>query len=265
MQTIGFIGVGNMGGAIARGLISKNIISPNNLIMSGGSGPRTAKLQAEIGGTLLSNIEVAKHADILFIGVKPVIMPALLAEIKETLAARPNTLIVTMAVSLTIDWYEEQLSSTIKLIRTMPNTPVAVGAGMTSIIPNGNISPNELISVQAFFNALGKTVVIEERLMDTASALAGSSPALVDIFIEALADGAVAKGLPRAQAYEMAVQTIIGSAKLMQTTQLHPGELKDQVCSPGGTTIEAVKTLEKHNFRYAVIDAIGQCVDKAKK
>ncbi|EUJ40142.1 pyrroline-5-carboxylate reductase [Brochothrix campestris] len=265
MTQLGFIGVGNMGGAIIEGLLTQPTMTAANFIMSGGTGPRTKALQQKTGIKLTTNKDVAAMADILVLGVKPIIMPSVLAEIKTELLKSPQTLIITIAGSLTIASYEEQLSTAIKLVRIMPNTPVSVGEGMMSIVPNQNVSAAELATVEALFAPLGQTVVIEERLMDVTAALAGSAPALIDMFIESLADGAVAKGLPRQLAYDMATQTLIGSAKLMQVSKLHPGELKDQVCSPGGTTIEAVKTLEKHNFRYAVIDAIGRCVDKAKE
>lgn len=265
MTQLGFIGVGNMGGAIIEGLLKEPTLTADNFIMSGGTGPRTKALQHKTGITLTTNKAVAAAADILILGVKPIVMPTVLAEIKSILLKSPKKLIITIAGSLTLSSYEEQLDSAIKCIRIMPNTPVLVGEGMMSIVPNQNVSAAELATVQALFAPLGQTVVIEERLMDVTAALAGSAPALVDMFIESLADGAVAKGLPRQLAYDMAVQTLIGSAKLMQVSKLHPGELKDQVCSPGGTTIEAVKTLEKHHFRYAVIDAIGRCVDKAKE
>lgn len=146
----------------------------------------------------------------------------------------------------------------------MPNTPALVGEGMSALCPNKNVTNEELEEIKKIFQCFSKVEVIEEVHMDTVTALTGSSPAYVFMFIEALADGAVLKGLPRDKAYKMAAQAVYGSAKMVLETGKHPGSLKDDVCSPGGTTIEAVYVLEKGGMRATVIEAMEKCVDKAK-
>ena len=152
-----------------------------------------------------------------------------------------------------------------KVIRTMPNTPALVGEGITLISHDENIDKEDLETVKSLFNCVGKTEILDERLMCEVTALTSSSPAYVYMFIEAMADAAVLSGLPRNLSYKLAAQAMLGSAKMVLETGKHPGELKDQVCSPAGTTIEAVKVLEKNRFRYTVIEAMNECTKRAKE
>ncbi|MFD2617221.1 pyrroline-5-carboxylate reductase [Terrilactibacillus laevilacticus] len=261
-KTIGFIGSGNMGSAIIRGLIQAGVVNKEDIIVSSGKSGRKEKLQQEIGFQLKeNNVIVAQESDILFLAVKPHIIPTVLTELKQTMTN--ETLIVTVAVGLTIQSYKDALGQEAKVIRALPNTPSAVGEGMTSISFESPVTEEDWHAVNKLFSAIGKTEVIDEKLMNAAAAIAGSSPAFVDMFIESLADGGVLNGLPRASAYKLAAQAVLGSAKLVLESGEHPGLLKDQVCSPSGTTIEAVRTLEKHGFRHAVIDAVDACVKKA--
>ena len=161
-------------------------------------------------------------------------------------------------------WVGEQFGKDVKIVRTMPNTPALVGEGITAACCNENVTPNELDSVVNILKGFGKCEVISENLMDVVVSVSSSSPAYVFMFIEAMADAAVADGMPRAQAYEFAAQAVLGSAKMVLETRKHPGELKDMVCSPAGTTIEAVRVLEEKGMRSAVFEAMKACTRKAK-
>ncbi len=260
-KTIGFIGCGNMGSAIVSGILNKGILASEQVVVSDTNKEQVSKIAQAFGIRHGSNQDAAEQ-DILVLSVKPHVMEDILEEIKYFI--RPDQIIITIAVGLTISFYKKILGNSIKFVRVLPNTPVAIGEGMSALSYQEPTMPEDVDLVQSLFDAIGKTIVIEEPLMNTVSALSGSGPALVDIFIEALADGAVRYGLPRQTAYEIAAQTLLGAAKLALETKQHPAVLKDQVCSPAGTTIEAVATLEKHGFRYAVIDAIGACVKKAE-
>ena len=174
-------------------------------------------------------------------------------------------MIVSIAAGKTIAAIEDSFGKPVKLVRAMPNTPALVGEAMSALCVNQNVTPEELKEVQALFNSFGKSEVISESLMDAVIGVSGSSPAYVYMFIEALADGAVKYGLPRAKAYQMAAQTVLGSAKMVLETGKHPGQLKDEVCSPGGTTIAGVSALEEWGFRNAVIKAEDASYEKGRK
>ena len=179
-------------------------------------------------------------------------------------AITDDTIIVSIAAGQPIERIENMFERSVKLVRVMPNTPALVGASMSAICCNDEITEDELVEIQTIFNSFGEAEVISEHLMDTVIGVSGSSPAYVYMFIEAMADAAVADGMPRAQAYKFAAQSVLGSAKMVLETGKHPGELKDAVCSPGGTTIEAVAQLEKSGFRSAVIEAQRACVQKSR-
>ena len=201
----------------------------------------------------------------LVLAVKPQFFPEVIAEIRD--AVSENTLVISIAAGLTLEriagLFDRDVTA-MRLIRCMPNTPALVNAGCTAVVPGpGATAADETLCLQ-LMGSFGRAIVIPERLMDAASAAAGSSPAFVFMFIEALADGAVAAGMPRAQAYEFAAAAVAGSAQLVLETGRHPGDLKDMVCSPGGTTIEGVKALEEGAFRASVMNAIVACVEKAK-
>ncbi len=183
-------------------------------------------------------------------------------EIKDYI--KDNQIIVTIAPGKTLAWLSETFGRSLKVIRCMPNTPALVGEGITGVCSNDLVTAKELEQVCGILRGFGKVEVLPEKLMDVVVAVSGSSPAYVFMFIEAMADAAVADGMPRAQAYQFAAQAVYGSAKMVLETGKHPGELKDMVCSPGGTTIEAVRVLEQKGFRSAVIEAMKACTNKSK-
>lgn len=262
-RKIGFIGCGNMGKAMLGALVKADNISNDNIIVSTKSKASAEKINDEYGvKSTTVNSEVAKEADVLFLAVKPYFFKEVIEEIKDLV--KDEAIIISIAAGVTVNQIEEWFGKEIKLVRTMPNTPASVGEGMSAICPNGNITENELNYVGSLYNLFGKYEVLEEKDFHAFIALCGSSPAYVFMFIEAMADAGVKLGLPRAKAYKLAEQAILGSAKLALETGKHPGVLKDEVCSPGGTTIEAVIYLEKNGFRNTVISAVEKCADKSK-
>lgn len=260
---IGMIGLGNMADAMIDGMLKKGIVGKEELIGSAATQATLNRISEKYGiRTTLDNKEVAKEAQVLILAVKPQFLMTVIEEIRDIV--KEETLLVTIAAGKTIGWYEEAFGRKLRLVRCMPNTPAMVGEGFTAVCPSDNVTQEETDCVLSLMGSFGRTSVIKEALMDAFSAVAGCSPAFVFLFIEALADGGVAAGIPRKQAYEAAAQAVMGSAKLMLETGKHPGELKDMVCSPGGTTIQGVKTLEECGVRGAVMDAVQACVDKAK-
>lgn len=260
-KKIGFIGCGNMAQAMIGGIVKSKIVSKEN-IMGSNSGDKNLNITKEKFGILTthSNKEVAAFSDILILAVKPHIYPSVIEEIKSVV--KKDAVIVTIAAGISIAFMEKAFDHEVKVVRTMPNTPAMVGEGMSALCSNNKVNKEELNEVIEVYNSFGKAEVIEERLMDYIPAVSGSSPAYVFMFIEALADGAVRDGIPREKAYKFASQAVLGAAKMVLETGMHPGALKDNVCSPGGTTIEAVYSLEKNNFRGTVIDAMKACTDK---
>lgn len=260
---LGFIGCGNMATAIIKGIIGNGEVAASDILASDAM-ETTLKKAEEMGiMTTLHNREVVEKSDIVFLAVKPQYIDEVIEEIREGMFA--DKLIISIVAGKTIDWYEKQFDKEIKLVRTMPNTPALVGAGMTAACKNKNVTEEELEKALQLLRCFGKVHVVPENLMDVVVSVSGSSPAYVFMFIEAMADAAVADGMPRAQAYEFAAQSVMGSAKLMLETNLHPGVLKDMVCSPGGTTIEAVRVLEEKGMRSAVIEAMKACTKKSKE
>ena len=211
----------------------------------------------------LDNREVARNADILFLAVKPGFMGEVIEQIKDVVTE--DMLIVSIAAGKTLDYlYEAFGNRALKIIRCMPNTPALVLEGCTGVCPSDNVSEQELSQVLCLLQAFGTASVVPERLMDVVVGISGSSPAYVFMFIEAMADAAVADGMPRADAYEFAAQAVLGSARMVLESGLHPGQLKDMVCSPGGTTIEGLAALEECGFRGAIIKACDANFQKNK-
>ena len=261
---IGFIGCGNMARAIIGGIRKQNLVPAGQIMASARTEATRKKIREEIGILAAeNNSEAAAFADVLILAVKPVYMEEVIREITE--AVKPETMVVTLAPGKTLQWLDSTFGKPTKLVRTMPNTPALVGEGMTALCPNSFVTGAELETVEKIFQSFGKTEVVPEPLIDVVVGASGSSPAYVFMFIEALADAAVADGMPRAQAYEFAAQSVLGSAKMVLETGKHPGELKDMVCSPGGTTMEAVRVLEEKGFRSAVMEASKACVRKARE
>lgn len=261
---IGFIGSGNMAIAMLKGLLNSNLVPSQEILMSNPSQIKVDQFvkDYQINGTT-SNQEVANSCKIVILAVKPYLYLDIIDEIKTSIQV--DTIIVSIAAGITIKAIEEQFEQSIKLVRTMPNTPAQVCEGMSAIIPNANIDESELNQVIAIFNSIGKCEVVSESLIDSVIAVSGSSPAYVYMMIEAMADAAVLQGMSRNLAYQFAAQAVLGAAKMVVETGLHPGVLKDQVCSPGGTTIEAVSKLEETGFRSSIMSAMATCADKSRQ
>jgi len=258
---LGFIGVGNMGGAIIQGLVGGGRVAPENLIYYDPDPGRQAQMAGLGVEAALDNAEVM-HSPVVVLAVKPQILPAVLAGVKEF--ARPWHLIISIAAGVPLKVLEETFPES-RVIRVMPNTPTLVSAGMAALAPGSRTTPDDLALALELFQAVGQAVVVEERLMDAVTGLSGSGPAFVAIFIEALADGGVKMGLPRPLAHTMAVQTVLGTAKLCQEEDLHPAKLKDMVTSPGGTTIAGLHALESGGFRGLVMDAVSAAAARSKE
>lgn len=260
---VGFIGCGNMASAIIGGLIGNGGINPKEIIAADAASGAVEKAASTLGiETATDNRTVASDSDVLFLSVKPQFYEAVIAQIKDVLPA--GQIIVTIAPGKTLGWLSERLGDNIKIVRTMPNTPALVGAGITGVCKNELVSDTEFAYIMQLLSSFGLAEAIPESLMDACVSVSGSSPAYVFMFIEAMADAAVADGMPRAQAYRFAAQAVLGSAKMVLDTGKHPAELKDMVCSPAGTTIEAVRVLEEKGFRSSVMEAMKACTAKAK-
>ena len=259
---VGFIGCGNMSSAIISGLINKASMEPAKIIASDAfeATLKTASDKFNIN-TTSDNTLVAKEAEVIFLAVKPQYYEAVIAEIKDQITS--DQIIVTIAPGKTLSWLEERFGQ-VKIVRTMPNTPALVGEGVTGVCRNSQVYDGEFQYIMSLISSFGVAEDIPESLMDVCVSVSGSSPAYVFMFIEAMADAAVADGMPRDKAYKFAAQAVYGSAKMVLETGMHPGALKDMVCSPGGTTIEAVRVLEEKGFRSSVIEAMKACTAKAK-
>lgn len=260
---IAFIGCGNMGKAMLKGILAKKAVQPDQIMAADRSRELLETAEKELGiQTTTDNRKAAAWADILFLAVKPVVLEDVIYGIAPDI--EEHTVVVSMAPGRSLGWLQDHFGKPLRLVRIMPNTPALAGEGMTALCPNSLTETDDLWTVEHLLQSFSRTAVISESLMDVATGVSGSSPAYVFMFIEALADAAVLGGMPRKQAYEFAAQTVLGSAKLVLETGMHPGELKDMVCSPGGTTIEAVRVLEEKGFRSAVIDATKACIEKSR-
>lgn len=262
-RKIGIIGCGNMGRAMLSALLKSSDISNDDIIVSTKRENSAEKIRNDFKvKTTLVNSEVAEKSNILFLAVKPHFFKEVIEEIKDKI--NNDTIIISIAAGITISQIEEWFGKDIKLVRSMPNTPALVGEGMSAICPNKNITSDELNYVGKLYNSFGKYEILEEKDFHAFIALCGSSPAYVFMFIEAMADAGVKLGIPRAKAYKLVEQSVLGSAKLALETGKHPGVLKDEVCSPSGTTIDAVIELERNGLRSTVISAVEKCAEKSK-
>lgn len=260
---LGFIGCGNMATAMMKGMIENDILSKDEMIGADLSAESIQKVQSELGIQVATdNREVAKAAEVLVLSVKPQFYETVIDEIKDIVSE--TQIVVTIAPGKTLEWLGMQFGKEVKIVRTMPNTPALVGEGITAACCNHNVKQEEFDYIVSLLKGFGKCEIVPEHLMDVVVSVSGSSPAYVFVLIEAMADAAVADGMPRAQAYEFAAQAVYGSAKMVLETGKHPAELKDMVCSPGGTTIEAVRVLEERGMRSAVFEAMKACTRKAK-
>lgn len=261
---IGFIGLGNMAGAMISKLLQKQIVSAEDILGSAKTQKTVERMQKAYGiRVTLDNREVARQAEILVLAVKPQFFSEVIEQVRGEISE--DTLIISIAAGKTMQWIEEAFGRSIHLVRCMPNTPALVGEGCTGVCVNPFVSKEETEYSLKLMESLGRAYLVPEHLMDAVGAVSGSSPAYVFMFIEAMADAAVAAGMPRTQACEFAAQAVYGSAKLVLETGKHPGELKDMVCSPGGTTIQGVRVLEEKGMRGAVMDALLACVERSKR
>lgn len=263
-KKIGFLGGGNMGEALIRGLLKTGLIPPEAIFVSDVRLQRLEQLGALYGVHALSdNRLLVKRVEVVILAVKPQIITDVLAEIAPALA--PTRLVISIAAGVSTAVLKAHLPSGIRLIRVMPNTPALVLEGATAIARTDGLEPGDLEVAQEIFSAVGKVVVLEEELMDAVTGLSGSGPAYVALVIEALADGGVKMGLDRATAMTLAAQTVLGAAKLLIETGTHPGQLKDMVTSPGGTAIAGIHTLELGGLRRTLINAVERATLRSRE
>jgi len=257
---VGIIGTGNMGGAIIKGICSSK--KAYEIYIYDINTRLTEQLSSDYPVTAMSSVkELTGICDVVIAAVKPQSMESMLKECRETLS--PSTLFVSVAVGLPVAYYTKILGADKKIVRTMPNTPALVREGVTIVSFGNNITPEEKKLVKDIFSCIGVVEELDESLMSEVTALTSSSPAYVFMMIEAMADAAVQSGIPRSISYRLAAQAVLGSAKMVLETQKHPAELKDMVCSPAGTTIEAVFKLEEKGFRNAIMAAMKECTRRA--
>lgn len=260
-NTFGFIGTGNMGSALARSVAKA--IAAEDILLSDGYAPVAEKLAAELGTKAVSVETVAATANYIFLGVKPQVMAAMLSGIAPVLKKRSDDFVlVSMAAGIQIADIRRMAGGDYPVIRIMPNIPVSVGGGVILYDTTENVTAQAAEIFCQNMRFAGLVDKLPEKLIDAGSALSGCGPAFVSLFIEALADGAVACGLPRAQALTYAAQTVEGTAKMLLESGQHPGALKDAVCSPGGSTIAGVAALEQGAFRASVMEAVASAYQR---
>ncbi len=262
-KKIGFVGGGNMGEALIRGLLKTGLILPESLFVADVRLERLEELARVYGiHTLSDNTLLVRRVDVVILAVKPQILAAVLREIAPAVSGK---LLVSIAAGVATARIRSHLPPGIRLIRTMPNAPPRVLEGATGIARADGLEPGDLETAQEIFSAVGKVVVLEEELMDAVTGLSGSGPAYLALVVEALADGGVRVGLDRQTAMTLAVQTVLGSARLLIETGTHPGQLKDMVTSPGGTAIAGIHTLEAGGLRRTLIDAVERATQRSRE
>ena len=263
-KRIAFIGAGNMASAIIRGIISQGLFLGDQIMVSAPSQSSRDRMAADFGvETTADNCQAAAFGRVLVLAVKPKVLDEVILQIRDALAE--DTLIISIVAGKSLKTLEGAFGRPVRLVRVMPNTPAMVGEAMSALTPNGELSKEDMALAVRLFEALGRAEVVPENLMDAVTGLSGSSPAYIYMLIEAMADAGVASGLPRSQAYTFAAQAVLGSAKMVLETGLVPGQLKDQVTSPGGTTIAGLKALEEGGFRGLVMDGILAAVKKSEE
>ncbi|MBE6684446.1 MAG: pyrroline-5-carboxylate reductase [Ruminococcaceae bacterium] len=261
MKKIGFIGAGNMGGALAAAVARTD----NTVFVCCAHKEKAEALAADIGAKAATVTEIVDDCDVIFLGVKPQILPQLAENIKDQLAKRAGQIcLVSMAAGVTCARLAE-LFGEHRIIRIMPNTPVSIGEGVILYCLGDNSTTEDEKTLCDALSMAGCLHKMQEKLIDAATAVSGCGPAFVYMFIEALADGGVKCGIPREKAQLLAAQTLAGAAQLCIESGKHPGELKDAVCSPGGSTIAGVAALERGKFRAAVIDAVESAYKRTKE
>lgn len=263
-KKIGFIGCGNMGSAMLSGILKAEVFKNTDIYCSAKSEESKNNLKEKFSVNVSDNRGVAKEVDFLILAVKPHFFSDVINEIKD--AVKPDAIIISVAAGVEIKDIENWFGKDgLKVVRTMPNTPALVLEAMSAICPNSNVTENELLEVRTIFDSFGKSEILDEKEFHAFIALCGSSPAYAYMFIEAMGTAGIKSGIPSAKAYRLAAQSLLGSAKMVLETGEHPAALRDKVCSPKGTTIEAVVELEKTGFRDSIISAMEKCENKSKK
>ncbi len=261
-KTIAFLGSGNMAEALVKGLLRAGVAEAREIVCADRRKERLAELAERYGvRTSPDNRAAASEAQVVVLSVKPQVMNKLLAEIADALDE--SKLVISIAAGVPLEAVERRVGHGIRIVRTMPNTPALVGAGATAIAAGARATEADLAQARALFDAVGKTVVVDEPLLDAVTGLSGSGPAYVFLVIEALSDAGVKVGLDRRTAQELSAQTVFGSAKLLIETGEHPGRLKDQVTSPGGTAIAGLHTLEAGGLRTTLMNAVESATSRA--
>ncbi len=257
---IGFIGTGNMAIPIIEGAIKSGVLSASDILVDKNRS-KADELHQRLGIRLCDGLyELITQSDMLVLAVKPNVVQKVVEEAGEALSGKA-------VISIAAGWTSEMLQSAMpqnRILRIMPNTPALVGEGMSAMSKAHTFTAEESLLAEQIFSSFGRTVWVDEYMMEAVIGVSGSGPAYAFMFIEAIADGGVLKGLPRKTSQLLAAQTVLGAAKMVLERGMHPGELKDMVCSPGGTTIEAVRTLEKNGMRAAVIEAVAAAASKAE-
>jgi len=261
-QKIGIIGCGNMGGAILKGALASGVLAPEQAYVYDIS-PAAMETAKSLGVNLAQDDEdVCAKSDIILLAVKPQNAAEALTMCKKALDGKA---LMSIVAGVTVERLQNMIDGTPRILRIMPNTPALVFEGAFALCSDNDFTAEELDTAKAIYEKIGVVEMIPEKLIDAVCGLSGGGPAYVAMFIEALADGGVKNGLPRATAYRLAAQTCLGTAKMILETGIHPGALKDMVTSPGGTTIEGCEALERGGMRYAVIDCINVATEKSKK
>jgi len=259
---IAILGLGKMGTILAQGFLRADLLPAANLTATVARADR--ERTPDLGITLTSdNLAAARAADVILLAIKPWQIAPVLTEIAPALT--PTKLIISVAASITTAAMEAAAGPQIPVIRAMPHTPAALGAGMTAICRGRHVSDAQLALAERIFATVGRTVTLDEKLIDAATGLSGSGPAYLYIVIDALAEAGVSVGLPRETATLLAAQTTLGAARMVLETALHPAQLKDQVTTPGGTTIAGIQALEEGNLRATLIQAVKRSTARAKE
>lgn len=261
-KTIGFIGCGNMGKAIAEGILKAGAVPGENMYVSDHHPDRLKTLEETYHVLLCDQATTVKNSEILVLGVKPHMYHDLIEEIRDQV--KEDVIIVDIAAGQTIENVQHMFGREIKVVRIMPNTPAAVMEGMTALCGSTNLSSDEITMMKELFSSFGRCEILSETIVSAAGTASGASPAFIYMLIEAMADGAVLLGMKREQAYTFCAQAVLGSARMVLESGMHPGALKDQVCSPGGSTIEGVAVLENSGFRSAIIEAMRAANQKSE-
>lgn len=252
---VGFVGGGNMGSALIKGLLTAKLIKPENLMVYDADNDRVIELQNTYGiGGAQNNGELALASGIIFLAVKPQVIPQVLVDLNPHLGHQP--LIISIAAGISIQTLAEGLPDGLSIIRVMPNTPALVQQGASALARGPHVTDSQMTQALELFASVGLATEVEEKMLDTVTGLSGSGPAYALLFIESLIDGGVLMGLPRPIARGLAVQTVLGTAKMLQETGEHPMAMKDMITSPGGTTIRGLQILEQAGVRGAVMGAV---------